>query len=102
HVITSILVMNSRSAYRLKQHCSDSKSVSKAVCVDPGISLGVDMEAVRKLKGAPSKELSNLLLYEYQTIEQTAVGPADVVSSLELRFTDKKLSQFFLSKIESY
>ena len=100
HTITSAAIYDSKSSYRLKMKCAKSTSIGVLQFHD--IYLGMTQSTAKKTRGKPSKETPEYLLYEYHSTEKVNGKQADIVSSVEMRFSNGKASEISVSKVESF
>jgi hypothetical protein len=100
HTLTSAQVFATSTAYRFKDHCASSDKINNKIEAG-GVHLGMTTDAVKKMKGMPSRELSDLILYNFEVEKKNKKGPYTVSSGLELNFLNNKLIHFELSKVES-
>jgi hypothetical protein len=102
HIVTFASVMGKDTSYRFKQHCLMSDSINREIKSFTGLHLGMTKADVKKIMGTPSKEISTLILYNYEVNEAKTSGTAEINSNLDVRFTGDNASQFSFSKIESF
>ena len=102
HIISSISISSLKIPDRLKTVCTESESVNKGLMIAPGIRLGLTMDQVKAFKGEPKKSEGSHLYYEYESTRKTSIGEADILSSLDLQFVGKTLSNFKISRVETY
>jgi hypothetical protein len=87
------------------------KSQDKAICIQSdkinsdieiyGLKLGLGRNKVVALKGKPSKENKELIIYNYESSIRIGENKFDVTSLVELFFSNGTLNRIELSHIES-
>lgn len=102
HIITAIGFFSIQSPYRLKKSCSKSSEVNSKLSI-AGVNLGQLKSEIKKRKGSPSKEISNLIIYQFDVTEKTPQNTSvDISSRIEVTLNVNKIVSFYISKIESY
>lgn len=102
HIITAIGIFSVQSSYRLQKNCLESTEVNSKLNI-AGVNLGQSKSEIKKRKGSPSKEISNLMIYQFDVTEKTTKNVSvDVSSRIEITLRSNKVVSFYISKIESY
>jgi len=68
--IVSFHLLSSDFKLKGSKKCYKSSLVSKTIATDSGLKLGMSQEQVKTMLGAPSKEETNRLIYDYQIKKQ--------------------------------
>lgn len=100
HTVSTVSIFGPKAHYQFYKKCIKSSKVNTNLDLG-NIHIGMSKDSIKKLKGLPSKDLSNLLLYEFQSTENLKNEKFDVMSSLEIGFIGNKASYISVSKIES-
>jgi hypothetical protein len=96
NVITSISINSSARPYRLAKQC-ETTSLIKTKLVINGVSLGMSFDLVKRLKGAPSTQSTEAIVYQYEVKEDQV----SIISDLNIRFDQNAVSSITASKSES-
>lgn len=100
HTVTTASIFGPNARYRFDKKCIKSSKVNAKLSLG-NIHLGIPKDAAKKLKGTPSKDLSDLLLYEFRSTEVLKNEKFDVNSSIEMGLSSNKVSYISVSKTES-
>lgn len=101
HIVNSISINGPKVPYRLNKVCEKTSLIKTKLAIN-GVSLGMSPELIKRLKGKPSKQTANSLLYQFEVQDKTDKGKLDIVSRLEIQFSQDAASALTASKIESY
>ena len=96
NVITGISINGPGRAYRLAKHCEATSLIKTKLAIN-GVSLGMSSDLVKRLKGAPSTQSPEAIVYQYEVKEDQV----SIISSLNLRFDDNAVSSITAAKSET-
>lgn len=96
NVITGISINSSARPYRLTKEC-EATSLIKTKLVINGVSLGMSSDLVKRLKGTPSTQSTDVIIYQYEVKEDQV----SIISSLNIRFDQNAVSSITAAKSES-
>ncbi len=101
HIVNSISINNPKDAYRLDKVCEKTTLIKTKLAIN-GLSLGMSPELIKRLKGKPSQQTANSLLYKYEVKEKAEKGEMDIVSSFAIEFKQDFATAITASKVETY
>lgn len=96
NVITGISINSSARPYRLAKQC-EATSLIKTKLVINGVSLGMSSDLVKKLKGTPSTQSTEAIVYQFEVKEDQV----SIISSLDIKFDQNAVSSITAAKSES-
>ncbi len=99
--ITAIAIKGSQSPYRLSKFCEKTSLIKTKLAIN-GLSLGMSPDLVKRLKGKPSKESGNNIIYQFEVQENSVNGVVTIASNLEIEFNQSMISGLTASRAEIY
>ncbi|MDO9183287.1 MAG: hypothetical protein Q7U04_12815 [Bacteriovorax sp.] len=100
HIINSISIHSSSNPYRLSKICEKTSLIKTKLALN-GISLGMSSDLITKLKGKPSKQSSNSILYHFEVQEKNGSASVDIMSDFNIELNQNAVSALSASKVES-
>ena len=96
NVITGISINGPGRAYRLAKQCEATSLIKTKLAIN-GVSLGMSSDLVKRLKGTPSTQSPEAIIYQFE-VKKDQVS---IISSLNLRFDDNAVSSITAAKSET-
>lgn len=96
NVITGISINGPGRPYRLAKHCEATSLIKTKLSLN-GVSLGMSSDLVKKLKGTPSTQSPEAIIYQYEVKEDQV----SIISSLNIRFDENAVSSITAAKSET-
>lgn len=96
NVITGISINGPGRAYRLAKRCEATSLIKTKLAIN-GVSLGMSSDLVKRLKGSPSTQSPESIVYQYEVKEDQV----SIISSLNIRLDDNAVSSITAAKSET-
>ncbi|MBC7540661.1 MAG: hypothetical protein H7281_17710 [Bacteriovorax sp.] len=101
HTVSTISINGTKVPYRLNKICEKTSLIRSKLVIN-GISLGMSPDLIKRLKGKPSKQSANSLLYQFEIQEKNEKRQLDIISRLEIEFNQDIVSALTASKSETF